>query len=68
MVNNWVESCVMVGSFMFEISSAVLAESVGLPDEGLKIQRDKHPQQTELDLFTSSEKIGWDGKYILRKV
>lgn len=55
-----------VGAFSFEISPTVLVEISGLADEELKMTQDKHLQQTELD-FSSFERIGWDGKYILRE-
>lgn len=67
MENNWIEGYVMVGTFYFEISPTILAKISSLVDEGLKITRDKHPQQIELDFFSSSKRIGWDRKYIMRE-
>lgn len=67
MARSWVEGCVIVGAFSFEISPTVISKNSSLVDEGLKITKDTHPQQTELDFFTSKEKIGWDDEYILRE-
>lgn len=45
----------------------VISKVSGLADDSLKIMREKHPQQIELDFFTTQEKIRWDGKFILRE-
>lgn len=65
MASSQVEGCVTVGVFSFYITTELIVEISGLLDDGLKIQRDKHPQITELDFLAKGEKIGWDDKYIL---
>lgn len=65
MVESWVDDYVIVKPFLFDITSILLVDIYGLVDEDLNIMRDKHPQKMELDLFSSLERIGWDGKHIL---
>lgn len=45
----------------------VISKVSGLANDSLKIKREKHPQQIELDFFTTQEKIRWDGEFILRE-
>lgn len=66
-INSQVEVCVSMGCFMFEIIMSVLVEIISLPDDGLKIQREKYPQKKEMDFFSTNEIFSWDGKYILRE-
>lgn len=51
--------------FSFKISSMVNLEIFGLVYDGLKITKEKHPQQIELNFFTTKENIRWDYKFIL---
>lgn len=43
MENRWVDGYMNVCSFIFKISSVILAKISSMVDEGIKIQRDKHP-------------------------
>jgi len=46
---SWSDGKMMVGSFSFEITLALMTEIFRLVDDGVKIRKDKHPLATELD-------------------
>lgn len=57
MEKNWEEGRVTVRGFSFMVTSMVIIKISSLVEEGLKGNREKHPQRIELDFFTLKEKV-----------